>query len=107
MVLGIHIPIHLRDRIETFETRIALVEWQTLDGRAHETIFKGLHEPQFVSLDWTTECQPRSEGFDSSPLATTPSKPWEKALRLDIEFVGAGTCCYGSYAPRKTAILCR
>jgi hypothetical protein len=91
MVAGVDLPIHLRDRIETLETRIALVRWQTLDGRADETIFEGLHEPQFVSFQWTAECQSRSESFDSNPFATAPSKPRKKALRLDIEFVGAGT----------------
>ena len=32
--------IDLRDRIETFKTCITFIGWQTVDGRAHETILE-------------------------------------------------------------------
>src|SRR4029453_2182403 len=105
MVPGVNVPIHLRDRIETLKTCVGFVGWQTIHGRADETIFEGLHEPEFVSFHWSTECQPWCESFNSSPLAATPPKPWEKTLRFNIEIVCTGTRCYSSYAAGEFAVL--
>src|SRR6185369_7935042 len=107
MMFRINVPIHLRKRIETLETRVALVGWQTLDGGANEPIFKRLHEPQFVCLQWTTDCQPRSERFDSHPFVTTPTKSREEVLCFNIKFVRTGTRCDGSYTAGKFAVLRR
>src|SRR5689334_1377057 len=107
MMFSIDVPIHLGERIETLETRIALVGWETLYRRSDETIFKGLHEPQFVCLQWTTDCQPRRERFDSLPFFTTPAKSRKEVLCFNIKLVRTRTRCDGRYTTGKFAVLRR
>src|SRR5437667_904864 len=105
MVLGVHVPIRLRNRIETLKSCIALVRWQTLNRRAHETILKRLHEPQLVFLYWAAECESGSKCFDATPFVTAVSEPRKEALRLNIKFVCTGTRCYRSDSAGEFAVL--
>src|SRR5262245_35313554 len=105
MVAGVDVPIDLGDRIKTLKAAVASVGRQTVDGRAHKAVLEGFHKPKRSFLNRTTYRQPRSEGFDTRPFATSASCTRKKALKFVIEFVCAGARFDRRDSAREFAVL--